>query len=58
MAEIQKSIHELEHQVRQIASSQYAIPTGTLLSDTQNSPKQVIIIILRNRRKLVEEAPK
>lgn len=37
--EMQKSIHELEHQVGQIASSQHARSVGALSTDIENNLK-------------------
>lgn len=50
------SIHNMERQMRQLASTQNTRPAGTLRSDTEMDPQanDVVILILRNGRELVE----
>lgn len=58
MNKVQKSIHELERQVGQLALSQHARLVDALTSDTENNTKQVMAVSLKNERQLIEALPK
>ncbi|XP_059295617.1 uncharacterized protein LOC132048953 [Lycium ferocissimum] len=57
-SEMQKSIHELERQMGQMAMKQNARPQGAFPSDTEKNPKEFKVVTLRNGRELEEVPPK
>ncbi|XP_059302287.1 uncharacterized protein LOC132054261 [Lycium ferocissimum] len=53
-SEMQKSIHELERQMGQMAMMENVRPHGALPSDTKKNPKECKAVTLRNGRELEE----
>ncbi|XP_059288220.1 uncharacterized protein LOC132041526 [Lycium ferocissimum] len=57
-SEMQKSIHDLERQMRQMALTQNVRPPGAVSSDIEKNPRDCMAVTLRNGRELKEVPPK
>ncbi|MCE0482577.1 hypothetical protein HAX54_041450, partial [Datura stramonium] len=54
---MQKSIHEIERQMGQMASFRHTRPAGALPNNTEKNPKKVMAISLRNGKELSISPP-